>query len=42
MTLKIPRSVLVYGREGRAANLAFVIAGGLFILLGAGLAALGG
>ncbi len=37
-----PQDVLVYGREGRAANLAFVIAGGLFILLGAGLAALGG
>jgi Protein of unknown function (DUF3592)/Mu transposase, C-terminal len=36
-----PREVLVYGREGRTSDLAFMIAGTLFILLGAGLAALG-
>jgi len=36
-----PQDVLVYGREGRAADLAFVIAGVLFIVLGAGLAAVG-
>jgi Protein of unknown function (DUF3592) len=36
-----PREMLVYGREGRASDLAFVIAGTLFILLGVGLAALG-
>jgi Protein of unknown function (DUF3592)/Mu transposase, C-terminal len=36
-----PEDVLVYGREGRAADLAFVIAGALFIMLGAGIAALG-
>jgi len=33
-----PQDVLVYGREGRAADLAFVIAGALFIVLGTGLA----
>jgi Protein of unknown function (DUF3592)/Mu transposase, C-terminal len=38
---KDPREVLVYGREGRVSDLAFVIAGTLFILLGMGLAALG-
>jgi Protein of unknown function (DUF3592) len=32
---------LVYGREGRAADLAFVIAGALFIMLGAGIVTLG-
>jgi hypothetical protein len=36
-----PQDVLVYGREGRAADLAFVIAGALFITLGAGIAAIG-
>jgi Protein of unknown function (DUF3592)/Mu transposase, C-terminal len=36
-----PREVLVYGREGRVSDLAFVIAGTLFILLGAVIAALG-
>ena len=36
-----PQDALVYGREGRAADLAFVIAGALFIMLGAGIAALG-
>jgi hypothetical protein len=36
-----PQDVLVYGREGRAADLAFVIAGTLFIVLGAGMAVLG-
>jgi hypothetical protein len=36
-----PQDVLVYGREGRAADLAFVIAGALFIALGAGIAAIG-
>ena len=36
-----PYEVLVYGREGRAADLAFVVAGALFIMLGAGLAAVG-
>ena len=36
-----PQDVLVYGREGRAADLAFVIAGALFIMLGAGIAAVG-
>jgi len=36
-----PSEVLVYGREGRAADLAFVIAGALFIALGAGIAASG-
>jgi len=35
-----PQDVLVYGREGRAADLAFVIAGALFIVLGTGLAVL--
>src|SRR5215510_6372303 len=32
-----PQDVLVYGREGRAADLAFVIAGALFIVLGVGI-----
>jgi hypothetical protein len=36
-----PQDVLVYGREGRVADLAFVIAGALFIALGAGIAASG-
>jgi hypothetical protein len=36
-----PQDVLVYGREGRAADLVFVIAGALFIALGAGIAAIG-
>ena len=36
-----PRDVLVYGREGRTADLAFVAVGMLFILLGLGVAALG-
>ena len=36
-----PQDVLVYGREGRAADLAFVIAGALFIMLGVGIVALG-
>jgi len=36
-----PQDVLVYGREGRAADLVFVIAGALFIALGAGIAAVG-
>jgi hypothetical protein len=35
-----PQDVLVYGREGRVADPAFVIAGALFIVLGAGIAAL--
>ena len=36
-----PQEVLVYGREGRIADLAFVIAGALFIALGVGIAAIG-
>jgi len=36
-----PQDVLVYGREGRAADLAFVIVGALFIVLGVGIAAIG-
>ncbi|HYV76551.1 MAG TPA: DUF3592 domain-containing protein [Streptosporangiaceae bacterium] len=36
-----PQDVLVYGREGRAADLAFVVAGVLFIMLGVGIVALG-
>jgi Protein of unknown function (DUF3592) len=36
-----PYEVLVYGREGRVVDLAFVIAGALFIALGAGIAAIG-
>jgi len=36
-----PQDVLVYGREGRAADLVFVITGALFIALGAGIAAIG-
>jgi hypothetical protein len=36
-----PQNVLVYGREGRAADLAFVIAGALFIMLGVGIVTLG-
>ena len=36
-----PQDVLVYGREGRAADLAFVVAGALFIALGAGIVTLG-
>jgi hypothetical protein len=36
-----PQDVLVYGREGRAADLAFVIAGALFIVLGVGIVTLG-
>jgi len=36
-----PSDVLVYGREGRAADLAFVLAGTLFMVLGAGIAVLG-
>jgi hypothetical protein len=36
-----PREVLVYGREGRTSDRAFVIVGMLFILIGVGLAALG-
>jgi hypothetical protein len=35
-----PQDVLVYGREGRVADLAFVIAGALFIVLGVGIAAI--
>jgi len=36
-----PEDVLVYGREGRAADLAFVVAGVLFIMLAVGIVALG-
>jgi hypothetical protein len=36
-----PQDVLVYGREGRAADLAFVIAGALFITLGVAIVTLG-
>jgi hypothetical protein len=36
-----PPDVLVYGREGRAADLAFVVAGALFIMIGVGIVALG-
>lgn len=36
-----PQDVLVHGREGRAADLAFVVAGALSIMLGVGIAALG-
>jgi Protein of unknown function (DUF3592) len=36
-----PYEVLVHGREGRVADLAFVMAGALFIVLGAGIAAIG-
>jgi hypothetical protein len=36
-----PQDVLVYGREGKAADLAFVIAGALFIVIGVGIVALG-
>jgi hypothetical protein len=36
-----PQDVLVYGREGRAADLAFVVAGALFIMIGVGIVALG-
>jgi len=36
-----PQEVLVYGREGRAGDLTFVIAGALFIALGAVIAAIG-
>jgi hypothetical protein len=36
-----PQDALVYGREGRAADLAFVIAGTLFIMLGVVIAAFG-
>jgi Protein of unknown function (DUF3592)/Mu transposase, C-terminal len=36
-----PQDVLVYGREGRAVDLAFVIAGALFIMLGVGIVTLG-
>jgi uncharacterized protein DUF3592/Mu transposase-like protein len=36
-----PQDVLVYGREGRAADLAFVIVGALFIVFGLGIVALG-
>ena len=35
------QDVLVYGREGRAADLAFVIVGALFIVFGLGIVALG-
>jgi hypothetical protein len=35
-----PQDVLVYGREGRIADLAFVIGGALFIMLGVGIVAL--
>jgi len=35
-----PQDVLVYGREGRAGNLAFVTAGVVFIMLGVGVVAL--
>jgi hypothetical protein len=38
---KDPQDVLVYGREGRAADLAFVVAGTLFIMLGVGIVTLG-
>ena len=34
-----PQDVLVYGREGRLADAAFVAAGGLFMMTGAGIAA---
>jgi Protein of unknown function (DUF3592) len=36
-----PQDVLVYGREGKAADLAFVMAGALLIMLGAGIVVLG-
>jgi hypothetical protein len=36
-----PQDVLVYGREGTAADLTFVLAGTLFIMLGVGIVALG-
>ncbi len=36
-----PQDALVYGREGRAADLAFVIAGALCITLGVAIAAFG-
>jgi hypothetical protein len=36
-----PSDVLVYGRWGRAADGAFVIAGALFVLIGAGIAVFG-
>jgi len=36
-----PQDVLVYGREGRVADLAFVIVGALFIVFGLGIVALG-
>jgi hypothetical protein len=36
-----PDDVLVYGRWGRASDRAFVIAGALFVLVGAGIAAFG-
>jgi Protein of unknown function (DUF3592) len=36
-----PQDVLVYGREGKAADLAFVIAGAVFIVLAVGIVALG-
>ena len=35
-----PDDVLVYGRWGRAADRAFVTAGALFVLIGAGVAVL--
>jgi hypothetical protein len=34
-----PRNILVYGREGRLADAAFVVAGVLFMMTGAGIAA---
>jgi len=36
-----PRDVLVYGQEGRAADLVFVVVGVFFILAGLGIGALG-
>jgi hypothetical protein len=36
-----PRDVLVYGREGRTADLVFVVVGTFFILVGLGIGAFG-
>jgi Protein of unknown function (DUF3592)/Mu transposase, C-terminal len=34
-----PQDILVYGREGRVSDLMFVLAGAMFLLAGAGIAA---
>ena len=36
-----PLDILVYGREGRASNLTFAIAGAVLMLAGVGIAAFG-